>query len=314
MKAIIVKPRRPEPSCLVSSHKIHFDRRHRQTNSLDESYIIPYIMLISTPKLISLFSVLAAVAASETEEEYKPFQFVFDHNYSGAACDEAVKSNDEEDFRLFCVNQRQSFQQCALSCSEILHFDSSLGVCRSDRCSFYDMSFPMTKGPDLSMSKMAPGKVTVFSFSPLWEGFGQYNYELLEHVRNLYPETIEAILLPIDVHDYTLEHPRFELMPYGEHKNYMDKKKQVHFLPEVTPHEVGGHPFLRFIQSLLHREGAKNFDVYTDRVTTFVVSSDGTLAERLVAPTLETLQAAIEKYGGGQPVSARQAISGAQTM
>jgi hypothetical protein len=263
-------------------------------------------MLFSAPKLLSFLAALAVVSASTTEKDERTsgFSFSFDRDAEGVHCHQAVQTNGEEDFRLYCINQRQSFQMCALSCSEILHFESSTGVCKSNRCNFYDMSFPMTDGPSLDMNNMSRGKVTMFAFLPLWEGHGQYNYELLELVRTLYPETTEALLLPIDIHDYELTHPRFELKPYGEHKDYMDKgAKQVHILPEVKPQDIGSHRFLKFVQSLLHRSGAANFDVYTDRPAIFVVSSDGTLVDRLVAPTLETLQATVEKYGGGKPIS-----------
>ena len=278
-------------------------------------------MLVSVRNVV-LSLILAAVAAASTTEEgthaHEPsiVPYVFDHDFSGVQCDKAMKQHDEEDFRLFCINQRQSFQQCSLSCSQVLHFPSSTGVCKSYRCNFYDMSFPMmTDSPSsssLNMNEMALGKVTLFSFSPLWEGHAQYNYELLELVRSLYPATTEALFLPIDIHDYELAHPRFEIKPFGEQHHHhededeyrMDKGvvQRVHILPEVKPQDIGHHPFLGFVRTLLHREGAKNFDVYTDRPVIFVVSSDGTLVERLVVPTLETLQAAIEKYGGGHPI------------
>ncbi len=260
-------------------------------------------MLPSFLKILFLIVLLATTTIATTtpnEEtttgggESKKIPYMFDRDASGAHCVQAVQDHSEEDFRLYCINQRQSFQNCAISCSEMLHFEGSTGVCKSHRCSFYDLSFS-THDSLLEMNRLAHGKVTLFAFVPVWEGHAQYIYELLELIRGQYQETTQALLLPIDIHDYTLSHPRFELKPFGENA----LTQRVHILPEVMPNNIGKHPFLTFVRSLLWREGAKNFDVYTDRPVVFVISHDGTLVKRLVVPTLEELTTAIVNYGGG---------------
>lgn len=229
---------------------------------------------------------------------------MFDRDVAGIHCQNAMNDISSEDFRLYCINEGQSYQNCALSCTQVLHFDESTGVCKSPRCNFYDLSLPtkaetMTSGLQ-TMQELAPrGKVTLFAFAPLWEGHAQYMYEMLEQVRSNYQETTQALYLPIDVHDYELEHPPFELKPFSDPTYGGGRAQRVVMLPEIMPNEIVRHPFLNFVRTLLWREGAQNFDVYTDRPVVFVISQDGFLVKRLVVPTLEELEKTIEAYGGG---------------
>lgn len=270
-------------------------------------------MFLSLPQILTFTVVLATVTAttqSQHDDESPTMatkasansvtgRFMFDRDTAGIHCLNAMKDHTEEDFRLYCVNQGKSFENCAKSCTEVLHFDGSTGVCKSPRCNFYDLTLPTTTTTTSSFLKIhdlaPPGKVTLFAFVPLWEGHAQYIYELLEHVRNRYQDTTKALLLPIDIHNYELTHPRFELKPFGASGG----TQRVVMLPEIKPYEIARHPFLDFVRSLLWREGARNFDVYTDRPVIFVISQDGFLVKRMVVPTLEELQMTIEAYGGG---------------
>lgn len=219
------------------------------------------------------------------------FVYVFDQDAKGASCDTAQESTSEEDFRLFCINQQSSFRECALTCSQALHFEGSTGLCKSHRCNFYGFHFPEgNTGKSLSMSNIAQDKVTLFAVTPLWEGHAQYMYEMLEAIRSMYKDQTEAIVLPIDIHDYSLSHPRFELKPFE------GDNKKVHILEEVKPSKIAAHPFLIFLRSLVHKSGFPTFDVYTERPVVFVVSSDGYIVERMVVPTIEELSEAVRKY------------------
>lgn len=246
------------------------------------------------PKFLPFLALVAMALADEPPPEDhvspKKIPYVFDQNSQGIECEKALAKINVEDFRLFCINQRQGFQQCSLLCSELLHFESSLGVCKPDRCNFFETTFESAHGGEI---KPTPGKVTLFAFSPMWEGHAQYAYELLEHVLGEYEETTEALVLPIDIHDYRLTHPRFETAPFDA-----PLIRRVRFLEEISPQEISGHPFLNFVRTLLHRSGAKNFDVYTDRYVIFVMSADGTLAKRMVTPTLDELREVINDFGG----------------
>jgi hypothetical protein len=54
-------------------------------------------------------------------------------------------------------------------------------------------------------------------------------------------------------------------------------------------------PFLKFLMNKVVSTSGPTFDVYTDRVVAFVVSSDGNTIERLVMPTLKQLGQTIRK-------------------
>jgi len=245
------------------------------------------------------FLLLAAfgLAEQESSPEEKPqdksskkIPYIFDENARGIECDKALEKHNEEDFRLFCINQRQGFQQCSIMCSNLLHFESSLGVCKPHRCNFFDTTFQTADGVEI---KPTPGKVKFFAFSTTWEGHAQYAYELLEHILGEYQQTTEAFILPIDIHNYELTHPRFEAKPFE-----YPLTQRIQFLQEVFPQDLSTHSFLYFVRTLLHRSGAMNFDVYTDRFVIFAMSADGMLANRMVTPTLQELRIVVNEYGG----------------
>ena len=77
----------------------------------------------------------------------------------------------------------------------------------------------------------------------------------------------------------------------------LNREKRVHVLNEIKPQEIGGHPFLRFIRSLVHREGFPTFDVYTDRPVVFAVSHNGFRVERMVVPTFDELKDVVARLG-----------------
>jgi hypothetical protein len=266
-------------------------------------------MFLSLPQFLIFTIVLATATATQDEDStttstgIPTSRYMFDGNSAGFHCQNAMNDYSAEDFRLYCINQGQSFLNCASSCTEALHFDGSTGVCKSPGCNFYDLILSTTSTATSSLLKMQdispPGKVTLFAFAPLWEGHAQYTYEMLEQIQYKYQETTTALFLPIDIHDYELTHPPFELHPYGSSGADDDRTQRVVLLPEIKPHEIVRHAFLNFVRTLLWRDGAQNFDVYTDRPVIFVISQDGFLVKRLVVPTLEELQMTIEGYGGG---------------
>jgi hypothetical protein len=217
----------------------------------------------------------------------------FDQDAAGPSCEKVKKENDEETFRLFCINQTRGFKLCSISCSNALYFEGTVGACKPNRCSFYGHSFrEHTTGKSISMAKRTERKVTLFALIPMWEGEAQYFYELLEEVRSMYKDDTTAFMLPIHVDD---DEPS-EIVPLKLEDDEQDKK-MVTILQDVLPEHLMQHPFLKFVQSLSQVSGFANFDVYTDRPVIFAISADGNTVERMVSPTLATLEQAILKYG-----------------
>lgn len=252
---------------------------------------------------------MASSKTTDAEKKAQGLIYAFDQDLSGQGCDAAVESNTDEQFRLYCVNSQASFRKCAMTCTRLLHFEGSKGVCKSQHhCDFFGYQFETPEGPPLDMQEIAQGKVTLFTVGPLWEGHAQYMYEMLEEVREEYPEETEAIFLPIDIHNYELDHPRFELAPFQSELGNLNREKRVHILSEVKPQEIGRHSFLQFIRSLVHREGFPTFDVYTDRPVVFAISHNGFRVERMVVPTLDELKDAVARLGPKKQASATSEI------
>jgi hypothetical protein len=228
-------------------------------------------------------------SSSTTVSKSKGKNYKFDQDAAGLNCEKVIDENDEETFRLFCINQKRGFKFCSISCSNALYFEGTVGACKPHRCSFYEHSFQEHEtGKSISMAK-TEGKVTLFALIPTWEAEAQYFYELLEEVRSMYNEDTTAFVLPIFIAEGD-EQP-FEIAPFEE------QDKKVTILQDVRPENLMQHPFLMYAQTLSHVSGFATFDVYTDRPVIFAVSADGNTVERMVSPTLATLEQAILKYG-----------------
>ncbi|KAL3922384.1 MAG: hypothetical protein SGARI_006465, partial [Bacillariaceae sp.] len=192
---------------------------------------------------------------------------------------------DPENFRLYCVNKPESFKFCAVTCSEALTFEGSVGSCKDYECDFYEYSFQGTDDTKLNMHDMAKGKATIFAVVPLWESQAQYFYELMEEVRKDYKQETEAFLLPMDVD------------PMDEVKINTFHSNRVNILNNTSPGTIGGHPFLRFISTLRYKSGFRDFNVFTDRPVVFMIGQDGKIVERLVVPTYDQLANTLEDFG-----------------
>jgi hypothetical protein len=236
--------------------------------------------------ILSLMALQSTVTTVNADGP-KKMNYIFDQDAAAAECERVQRENDEETFRLFCVNRKQSFKLCSVSCSDALYFEGTIGECQPHRCSFFGQQFVGEDGKTLSMSKIAQGKVTIFGIVPLWEAQAQYFYELGEFVKSLEPDDTEVVIMPLYVED---KEP-VKITPIDDGK--------VHILQTAQQEALRSHPILMFLQSLTHKSGYANFDFYMDRPTFFAVNHDGSIVERMVTPTKDTLMDAIEKYSKG---------------
>ena len=243
-------------------------------------------------------------AHQDKSQKINKIKYMFDQDAAAAQCEKTQRENDDETFRLFCINRKQSFKLCSLSCSNALHFEGSVGKCEPHRCSFFGQNFEKSDGKSLQMSKVAQGKVTLFGIVPLWEAQAQYFYELAEYVKSLEPDTVEGVIMPLYVEDK--EPVEFTPLGQGEDDDSGDVP-EVTILKTVKPEELSTHPMLMFLQSLTPESGFPTFDFYFDRPVFFAISHDGNIVERMVAPTKDTLMVAVEKYSKGyKPSSSRK--------
>jgi hypothetical protein len=240
--------------------------------------------------LIALQSatIMTAVAQATSQK----VNYLFDQDASGTQCQKTIDENDDETFRLFCINKARSFKLCSVSCSNALHFEGTVGECNPRRCSFYGHNFETAEGKKLPMSRVAQGKVTFVGIVPLWQAQAQYFYELMDHVKSLKSDRTEAMILPLYVED---KEPVSIKPKEGE---------EVTILKTIQTEDLMSHSFMSFLRSLKHTSGFETFDIYLDRPVFFAISHDGSVVERMVAPTKDTLLAAVEKYSKGYMTSA----------
>jgi hypothetical protein len=259
--------------------------------------------------LVVVVSTITTLLLPVTVDAMSRANFVFSHDTNSEACEEAKRMGDEEDFRLFCINEAHAFEHCAISCSKALEFEGTVANSKRPQ-DFYDLEFGLSPNPNAGLHGGEPygmsqnkGKVTVFAIIPLMNSQAQYMYELLEEVKERFATPMvdvvatpmfieEAVSIEQDPMTGKLSVSGVTFQPYP-----MDQR--VSLLQMSTPETIGAHPFLGYLPKLYLQSGFSGFDVYTDRTVVFVISNDARTVERLVMPSLDSLEKTILKHMGG---------------
>jgi hypothetical protein len=245
-----------------------------------------------------LVSLLLVSCASERTTRYD-----FEKDAVGAdKCADVAADMTEEEYRIDCISQVESFELCSISCSKALHFEGSTGRVKGQDA-FYELELEEVAQGGVThpySMEATRGKITVFATVPLWASQSQYFYELSEKLYRRFNKgthLIEILLLPIVVEDaiayLTDEETGKPKIKMPEIKPL--KEKNVHIVAPAHPNTIMEHPFLKFLTGKVRSTSGSTFDVYTDRVVAFVVSSDGMTIERHVMPTLKQLGQSIRK-------------------
>jgi hypothetical protein len=225
------------------------------------------------------------------QQKRKPYPFVFDKDVAGDEECTAIKDflDDEEVWRLWCINEEPSMKRCGLMCHEALNFPPSVARCRLPNCNFAKTRFVDEFIFDVDMTTLVTDKATVLAVVPTFQSYSNYVLAMLEQLRTMYPETTEAMFLPLNV---TIPG---EFSP-GQITYRREEDSKVVMLEETHPQQLGSHPLYGFL-STLRLESGSNIDIYTDRPVVFVIGRDGNHVERIVFPTLETLEETVSKLG-----------------
>lgn len=132
------------------------------------------------------------------------------------------------------------------------------------------------------------GYITLYAILPIRPGMAQYYYDAIEHVAQVYRYTLVAMILP-----YPAVTPDDGID--GETLSAVAKSKSI--LLE-QPSTLSDQPDI--LRYLLSREvvAGNQFDstLALDRPTIFLISHNGMYIERLVAPTMETLERRVKVY------------------
>lgn len=110
-------------------------------------------------------------------------------------------------------------------------------------------------------------------------GVAQFHYEMLEHLHDVYPFTLEILIVPLQKGDA-------EIVPHEK--------------PNVTILRPAAKPVLQ----LLHKS-AHGSTMFTDKVTLYLVGADGNTVEAFVSPTMENFQRYL-RYHFVQDLSPRE--------
>eukprot|EP00980_Cylindrotheca_fusiformis_P029878 scaffold24005_cov196-Cylindrotheca_fusiformis.AAC.1 len=221
----------------------------------------------------------------------QPYPYIFDTDVAGDEECNAIKDylQNDEDFRLWCINEAPSMKRCGSMCHEALTFPSSLARCRFPSCSLATARFVDEYKFEIDMNEVSTDKVTVVAVVPTYQSYSNYMLVMLERMQKMYPATTSALFLPLDIAIPGEYNPGEVSYRRGEDPN-------VIMLEAVQPKFLRSHPLFGFLSSL-RLESGSNIDIYTDRPVVFVVSRDGNHVERIVFPTMKTLEESVSTLG-----------------
>ena len=221
------------------------------------------------------------------------------------------------------------FLQCPKSCTRMLQYDgpNMIGtISNSNNNNDDDVLWWETidtvriypSGKRISTDRF-DGTVTVLAIVPMYAGMSVYYYEMMKHIHKKFKPNVEIIILPINIGQGIH-------IKVGKQQKTTSNNNNIVILEEETPTLLLNHPFIKYLLSVKPKSGLATYDkdniydddndddddddVYnnspsiaspsssnvqqleldTDRVTFYIISADGYFIERLVSPTLKTLQ------------------------
>lgn len=178
-----------------------------------------------------------------------------------------------------CIQESITIQKCPIACSDLLYEAGSLA--RASDSEIYQQVVTKQDGKRMTLEEYE-GYITLFVVIPLVAN-AQYFYELVEHVHEIFPFTVELLILPYPVTDETDAHYG-EIIPKPNTKaTFLKHEERSDFMIYLSESEVFGG-----------EDNLKSFS--NDRASIYIISSDGQFVERMVAPKLVDLEKRIIVY------------------
>jgi hypothetical protein len=175
-----------------------------------------------------------------------------------------------------CTTDKDIWAECPHSCALSLEQLGSMNE-STDPEGFFELEFTTHQGKTFDL-KDYEGYVTMFAVVPLMHGMSQHFYDILDHVQNVYPYTIQTIVMPFFMKDAAND---VHIVPNPESK--------VALLEETDMSTE--HPVEYFFSKLRSIAGSETVArLAADRVTIFLVSTDGVHMEKVISPTLRKLE------------------------
>jgi hypothetical protein len=169
----------------------------------------------------------------------------------------------------------------------MLHVEGSMAEIHNDPEALFQMSVTKSNGHELSLEDHE-GYVTIFAVVPTkFPGMAKFYYDMLEHIGLIYPFTVQFLLLPWQTQD---TNDPVDLESLFVQRRY-PKPHVVLLEPASQPTNV-----LSYLLQADIVAGNDDALLKEDRVTTFLISSDGMYIERLLSPTITLLERRIAVY------------------
>jgi hypothetical protein len=167
---------------------------------------------------------------------------------------------------------------------------------RDDPEQFFNLEVTTSKGTKYSIESNE-GYITLFAVLPLLNGVAQYYYDAIEHISHVYKYTLVPIVYPFMTESATMALIR----PAKDAKTILLMSGSSTSLSSSSiDNNNHADPNTSTLQYLLSRPivagNDQHVELDTDRPTIFLISHDGMYVERLIAPTMETIERRIKVY------------------
>lgn len=180
-----------------------------------------------------------------------------------------------------CTTDKEMWANCPHSCTLSLELIGSMNK-STDAEAFFELEFTTHQGKTFDLEDYQ-GYVTMFAVVPLMHGMSQHFYDIFEHVQNVFPYTIQTVVMPLKDNTNTANDVHIAPNP----------KSTVTLLEET---DMSTNPLKYFVSKLHSIAGAPTMAVATDRVTVFLVSTDGEHVEKVISPTLKKLERRVQMF------------------
>jgi hypothetical protein len=189
-----------------------------------------------------------------------------------------------------CQTSPTLWFQCPTTCSQRLEVEGGMAELREDPQAFFQLTAAQANGKELSLEDYE-GYVTVFAVIPAtYPGMAKFYYDMLEHIASVYPFTVQFIVLPWQSKDDP-EEGGIDAV-FAPHRY---KKPKVVLLEEV-PAPARPTEALDYLLSAQIVAGNGDKSLKDDRVTIFLVTSDGMFVEKLISPTITLLERRLQFF------------------
>mmetsp|Transcript_23042 Transcript_23042/g.54687 ORF Transcript_23042/g.54687 Transcript_23042/m.54687 type:complete len:294 (+) Transcript_23042:127-1008(+) len=214
--------------------------------------------------------------------------FEFQHDDDPETCQRRVQQ---------CMKDPKTWYECPIACSQKFEREGSMAEERDDPEQFFNFQVVTSKGSTYSIDNN-DGYITLFAVLPMMSGVSQYYYDAIEHIRGVYRYTLVSMVYPY-------QNPKSATMAFirpakdAKTISLMSGPPTTTTSPntETTPDDDANTVTLNYLLSRTIVAGNdRDVELATDRPTIFLISHDGMFIERLVAPTMETIERRIKVY------------------